>query len=293
MRRAKWTASEPAARTAASRASGEAGARGSMITIGRESASEISLRSNRPAPRAKDCQWMRDAGEPSRQGRRPSISVSAAASRDARACAGVASPPPAVTLTGKIRGSTSTSSVAGPVITRWARPNGSRRTRAGGGSWRRPRRPNVTSIRTRAWRRPAGRRSGSGSSGSSIQPGGSGSRPALASSLTCNGCSSITDRTPISRESCAPIDPAPIHASAPAPSSSSAAPVTYSGSASNVPATTSSSAPSAAQPSAERISAPAREGRGRRGGRGGRRAAGRADARPGRRVSSRPPTPRP
>ena len=40
---------------------------------------------------------MRDAGEPSRNWRRPSISVSAAAISAARACAGVASPPPAVT----------------------------------------------------------------------------------------------------------------------------------------------------------------------------------------------------
>ena len=98
--RAKWTASEDAARTAASSASGEAGARGSITTSGRESASEISLRSISPAPRANDCQWMREAGEPSRHGRRPSISVSAAASSEARACAGVASPPPAVRLTG-------------------------------------------------------------------------------------------------------------------------------------------------------------------------------------------------
>ena len=44
---------------------------------------------------------------------------------------------------------------------------------------RRPRRPKVTSTRTRALRRPALKRTGSGSSGSSIQPGGSGRRPAI------------------------------------------------------------------------------------------------------------------
>ena len=84
----------------------------------------------------------------------------------------------------------------------------------------------MTSIRTRAGRRPAGRRTGSGSSGSSIQPGGSGIRPALALSLTCSGWSSMTERTLISRVSFAPTPPNPIHAAAPAPSSSSAAPVT-------------------------------------------------------------------
>ena len=108
-------------------------------------------------------------------------------------------------------------------------------------------------MRTRAWRRPAGRRTGSGSSGSSIQPGGSGSRPALTLSLTCSGCSSITERTLISRSRRAPMPPNQIQVPAPAPSSSSAAPVTYSGSASKVPATTSSSRPSAAQPMAERM----------------------------------------
>ena len=53
------------------------------------------MRSISPWPRATDGQWMRDAGVPSRNGRRPSISVSAAAISAARACAGVASPPPA------------------------------------------------------------------------------------------------------------------------------------------------------------------------------------------------------
>ena len=66
----------------------EAGARGSSTTSGRESDSEISLRSIIPWPRATEGQWMREAGEPSRNGRRPSISVSAAAISAARACAG-------------------------------------------------------------------------------------------------------------------------------------------------------------------------------------------------------------
>ena len=52
LRRAKCTVSEAAARTAPSSASWEAGARGSSTTSGRESASEISLRSIRPWPRA-------------------------------------------------------------------------------------------------------------------------------------------------------------------------------------------------------------------------------------------------
>ena len=63
MRRAKWTVKDATARTAASSSSADAGARGSSRTSGRESASEISLRSISPAPRANDCKWMRDAGE--------------------------------------------------------------------------------------------------------------------------------------------------------------------------------------------------------------------------------------
>ena len=66
VRLAKCTVSDAAARTAASSASCDAGARGSSTTSGRESASEISLRSIIPAPRATLGQWMRDAGEPSR-----------------------------------------------------------------------------------------------------------------------------------------------------------------------------------------------------------------------------------
>ncbi len=251
-RRAKCTHSDAAARTAPSSASGDAGARGSSTTSGRESASEISLRSIRPCPRATAGQWIREAGDPGRCSRRPSSSVSAAAMRAARAWAGVASPPPAVARTGSTRGSTSTSSVPVPLTTRWARPNGSRSTSAGGASRRRPRRPNVTSTRTRAWRRPAWKRTGSGSSGSSIQPGGSGSRPDEAEIFTPSGCSSSTLRAPSSRCTSAPSDPAPIQPAAPTPSSASAAPVTYSGSASNVPATTSSSTPSAAHPNADR-----------------------------------------
>ena len=105
--------SDAAARTALSSASCDAGARGSSTTSGRESASEISLRSISPWPRATAGQWMREAGEPGRCSRRPSSSVSAAAISAARACAGVASPPPAAARTGYTRGSTSTSS---PVV---------------------------------------------------------------------------------------------------------------------------------------------------------------------------------
>src|SRR3954447_2907446 len=251
-RRAKCTVSEAAARTAASSASGDCGARGSSTTSGRESASEISLRSISPAPRAKAGQWMREAGAPSRWGRRPSISVSATAVSEARACACSPSSPPAVAVTGSTRGSTSSSSGSPPVTTRWASPNGSRSTSAGGGSTRRPRRPNVTSTRTRARRRPALKRTGSGSSGSSIQPGGSGRRPATASIRMLSGCSSTTLRVSRWRSTLAPHAPAEIHAAAPAPSSSSAEPVTYSGSASNVPATSSNRRPRVAHPSAER-----------------------------------------
>ena len=225
-RLAKCTVSEAAARTAASSASGDSGARGSSTISGRESASEISLRSISPAPRAKAGQWMREAGAPSRCGRRPSISVSAAAVSEARACACSESSPPAVAVTGKIRGSTSSSSGSPPVTTRWASPNGSRSTSAGGGSMRRPRRPKVTSTRTRALRRPALKRTGSGSSGSSIQPGGSGSRPADASIRMLSGCSSMTLRVSSSRWTLAPHAPTEIHSAAPAPSSSSAEPVT-------------------------------------------------------------------
>src|SRR4051812_15243782 len=261
-RLAKWMVSEAAARTAASSASGDCGARGSSTISGRESASEISLRSISPAPRAKAGQWMREAGAPSRCGRRPSISVSAAAVSEARACACSLSSPPAVAVTGNTRGSTSSSSGSPPVTTRWARPNGSRSTSAGGGSMRRPRRPKVTSTRTRALRRPALKRTGSGSSGSSIQPGGSGRRAAApplpqpgrapASSRMLGGCSSTRRGGGGGPPPPAPPAPAEIHAAAPAPSSSSAEPVTYSGSASNVPATSSSRSPSAAHPSAER-----------------------------------------
>ena len=223
------------------------------------------MRSISPWPRATAGQWMREAGEPGRCSRRPSSSVSAAAISAARAWAGVASPPPAVARTGSTRGSTRISSVPWPVTTRWASPNGSRSTSAGGASRRRPRRPKVTSTRTRAAGRPARKRTGSGSSGSSIQPGGSGIRPAVARIRTSSGCSSSTLRAPSSRLTCAPHAPAPIQPAAPRPSSASAEPVTYSGSASNVPATTSSSTPSAAQPSAERMALERRRGRDRVG----------------------------
>ena len=200
LRRAKCTVSEAAARTALSSASCDAGARGSSTTSGRESASEISLRSISPWPRATAGQWMREAGEPGRCSRRPSSSVSAAAISAARACAGVASPPPAVARTGQhARQHEHLVAVSSPVTTRWASPNGSRSTSAGGASRRRPRRPNVTSTRTRAVRLPARKRTGSGSSGSSIQPGGSGSRPAVARMRTSSGCSSSTLRAPSSR----------------------------------------------------------------------------------------------
>ena len=96
-------------------------------------------------------------------------------------------------------------------------------------------------------------RTGSGSSASSIQPGGSGRRPRVASTTTLSGSSSATLRAAIVRVTVAPQAPSAIHAPAPAPSSTSAAPVTYSGSASKVPATTSSRSPSAAQPMAERM----------------------------------------
>ena len=91
---------------------------------------------------------------------------------------------------------------------------------------RRPRRPKVTSTRTRALRRPALKRTGSGSSGSSIQPGGSGIRPALASIRIDSGCSSMMLRESSLRVMPAPHAPAEIHSAAPAPSSSSAEPVT-------------------------------------------------------------------
>ncbi len=97
-------------------------------------------------------------------------------------------------------------------------------------------------------------RTGSGSSASSIQPGGSGSRPRVASTTTLSGSSSATLRPPTVRVTVAPQAPSAIQPPAPAPSRISAAPVTYSGSASNVPATTSSRSPSAAQPMAERMS---------------------------------------
>ena len=73
---------------------------------------------------------------------------------------------------------------------------------------------------------PADSRTGSGSSGSSIQPGGSGSRPRVASIRTGSGSSSTTLRLAIVRWISAPHAPRPIQAAAPAPSSASAAPVT-------------------------------------------------------------------
>ena len=57
-------------------------------------------------------------------------------------------------------------------------------------------RPKVTSTRTRARPRPVLRRTGSASSGSSIQPGGSGSRPRRASTRSGSGWSSSTLRPP-------------------------------------------------------------------------------------------------
>ena len=147
---------------------------------------------------------MREAGVPSRNWRTPSISVSAAAISAARACAGIASPPDAVTLTGNVRGRTRISSSCSPRTTRWARPNGSRSTSAGGARWRRPRRPKRISTRTRVVRRPAWKRTGSGSSGSSIQPGGSGSAPERAVITTASDCSSSTLRPPSSRSISAP-----------------------------------------------------------------------------------------
>src|SRR3954471_23737227 len=115
-------------------------------------------------------------------------------------------------------------------------------------------------MRTRASRRPAGRRTGSGSSGSSIPPGGSGSLPDFAWIRTCSGWSSTTEAGGPSRPRDPPRPATPTHSAAPAPSSSSAAPVTYSGSASNVPATSSSRTPSAAQPRAERMALERRDG---------------------------------
>ena len=254
LRRAKCTVSEAAARTAPSSASCEAGARGSSTTSGRESASEISLRSIRPWPRATAGQWMREAGEPGRCSRRPSSSVSAAAISAARAWAGVASPPPAVARTGSTRGSTRISSVPWPVTTRWASPNGSRSTSAGGASRRRPRRPK-RDLHAHARGGPAGAEAAPARAAaarrSSRAAAGSGRR--VARMRTSSGCSSSTLRAPSSRLTCAPHAPAPIQPAAPRPSSASAEPVTYSGSASNVPATTSSSTPSAAQPIAERM----------------------------------------
>ena len=70
------------------------------------------------------------------------------------------------------------------------------------------------------------KRTGSGSSGSSIQPGGSGSRPAVASMRMLSGSSSTTLRVSSSRRTLAPHAPAEIQPAAPAPSRSSAEPVT-------------------------------------------------------------------
>ena len=61
-RPARWTHSEPAARTAASRAASLAGRLASRATIGADSAPLISLRSISSPVRATAGQWIREAG---------------------------------------------------------------------------------------------------------------------------------------------------------------------------------------------------------------------------------------
>ena len=111
--RAKCTVSEAAARTAASSASCDAGARGSSTTSGRESASEISLRSI--IPRAA-----RDAGPvDARRGRALAVRAQAVdlrlGRRDQRRAGvgGHALAAAGVARTGQTRGSTSSSSACG------------------------------------------------------------------------------------------------------------------------------------------------------------------------------------
>ena len=253
-RLAKWTVSEAAARTAASSASSSAGARGSSTTSGRESASEISLRSISPAPRATLGQWMREAGEPSRCSRRPSISVSACAISAARACAEM---PVAAAGGGADRrtraGARAPRRSASPRTTRSASPNGSRRTSAGGASTRRPRRAKVTSTRTRA--RAAARlqphRLGEQRL---VDPAGRQREPAAAGLDAQRQRLLLQHAAPaeLAADASRPTRRARSTRRSRAPSRISAAPVTYSGSASNVPATSSSASPSAAQPRAER-----------------------------------------
>ena len=108
-----------------------------------------------------------------------------------------------------------------PVTTRWARPNGSRSTSAGGASTRRPRRANVTSTRTRARRRPGGQPHGLGQQRLVDPAGRQRQAPALAprSRTAAAPPRRRCARRAVRRIARAPRRRAPIQAAAPAPSS--------------------------------------------------------------------------
>ena len=226
-RLARWTESDAAARTAASRSSSASGARGSSTTSGSVSPSARSRRSMSSPPRASAGQKMREAGTPSRCGRRPSRSTSAAKVGRPRRVAAPA-PPSAVRglRTGSRRGRTSTSS--GPPVTtvRETRPNGSRTTTRGGASTLRPRRPKRAWMSMTAPSRPVGSGAGCGSRSSRSSPAGSPTPPGRTRSESSTGCSSSTRRASTARVTCTPRAPATTHATAPAASARKAAPGT-------------------------------------------------------------------
>ena len=225
-RLAKWTVSEAAARTAASSASGDSGARGSSTISGRESASEISLRSISPAPRAKAGQWMREAGAPSRCGRRPSISVSAAAVSAARAWACSLSSPAGgrgdredarehEQLVGLAAGD---HALGEPE--RVAQHERGRRQHA-------PAAAAEGDLDAHARAAAAGVEAHRLGQQRLVDPAGRQRQPAGAASIRMlSGCSSTTLRVSSWRCTLAPHAPAVIQIAAPAPSSSSAEPVT-------------------------------------------------------------------
>ena len=177
------------------------GARGSSTTSGRESASEISLRSIIPAPRA--------SARPvdARRGRALAVLAQPVdlrlRRRDQR---GARVGADAVAAAGRgahrehARQHEHLVDAARPRTTRWASPNGSRSTSAGGASTRRPRRANVTSDahpRARAARgdaRPA--RAAAARRSSRAAAAAARARPR---SRTGSGSSSATLRAPISR----------------------------------------------------------------------------------------------
>ena len=255
LRRAKCTHSEAAARTALSSASCDAGARGSSTTSGRESASEISLRSIRPWP-------ARDGGPVDARGGRAGPVLAQAVE---------------LGLGGRDQ--------------RHARVRGRRVAAAGGGAHRQHARqhehlvaggaghdalgePERVAQHERRRREPAApaaaerdldahARASAGRRGSArareqrlVDPAGRQRQPAGRARADADLQRLLLEHAAGAELAAGSARPRRRRRSSRrrrAPSSASAAPVTYSGSASNVPATTRSRTPRAAQPSAERI----------------------------------------